>query len=331
MRGIYRSAKTSGSTSRRLLATAACVCALATSTSVAAHWFGAWSIFDWAGDWSRDQFGPWKPPVSAEQGSNSELNTASNDGCPILSPDGLSLFMATNRPGGLGGQDIWVAKRKSVTAPWGAPVNLGAPVNSAADDFCPDPVIGKGLFFVSKRTEPNGDIYFTRQNWKGEWQEPIHLGPNINSADQEWSPSFFIDDRGRAILYFGSTRPGGPGLQDIYYSVNFGPAQLAPGELNTPYNDARPNVRSDGNEIVFDSDRPGTLGGPDIYTASRKSDSKPWPAATQLIDLSSAAPDTRASLSWDGSMMVFGSARAGGEGMADIYVTTRRKVKGNGH
>lgn len=305
---------------RLLLAGAIGVGAIATSTGVAAHWFG---------DWGGKFFGPWGTPVSAEQpGSDPDLNTASNDGCPILSPDGLSLFLASNRPGGLGGQDIWVAHRRNARAPWGKPVNLGAPVNSAADDFCPDPVPGKGLFFVSKRTEVNGDIYFTRQNWRGQWEEPVHLGPNINSSAQEWSPSYYIDDRGRQVLYFGSTRAGGPGGQDIYYSVNFGPAQLAPGALNTPDDDARPNVRHDGLEIVFDSTRAPTLGGPDIWTSKRSSTSQPWPAATHLEQVSSPAPDTRASLSWGGSMMVFGSARAGGEGMSDIYVTTRPRARG---
>jgi hypothetical protein len=34
------------------------------------------------------------------------VNTEFLDGCPIQAPDGLSLYMATNRPGGLGGMDI---------------------------------------------------------------------------------------------------------------------------------------------------------------------------------------------------------------------------------
>lgn len=282
-------------------------------------------------------YGPWSAPVSAEQGSDPSLNTAFNDGCPILSPDGLSLYMASNRPGGMGNalpsgmmdnQDIWVARRSSTRSGWGAPVNLGAPVNTPYDDFCPTPVRGRGLFFVSRRDEPNGDIYFTRQR-HGGWTQPYHFGPNVNSAHQEWSPSYYVDRGGRGVLYFASTRPGGPGGQDIYYSVNFGPAQLAPGALNTPYDDARPNVRSDGREIVFDSTRPGGLGGPDIYISSRSSTNQPWPAAVHLASLSSPAPDTRASLSWDGSFMVFGSARAGGEGMADIYVTNRRRARGS--
>lgn len=312
--------KTTTRRNRWMLA-AGCGAAAVTASGAVAHWRGGWDA-----GW----FGPWQVPVSAEQGSHPELNTASNDGCPILSPDGLSLYMATNRPGGLGGLDIWVAQRRNTRSGWGQPVNLGAPINSAADDFCPTPIPGKRLFFVSKRDEPNGDIYVARMGRRG-WDDPLRLGPNVNSPAQEWSPSYYVDERGREVLYFGSTRPGGPGGQDIYYSVNFGPAQLAPGGLNTPDDDSRPNVRHDGKEIVFDSTRPGTLGGPDIWTARRSSTSQPWPEPTHLVDISSPAPDTRASLSWDGSIMLFGSARAGGEGMADIHVTTRRRVNGRGH
>ena len=307
----------SGKRAWRLLATAIGTGAVMTATGVAAKKFGDWSA-----------------AVSAEQGSHPSLNTEFNDGCPILSPDGLSLYMATNRPGGLGGQDIWAAHRKNTRSGWGPPVNLGAPVNSPQDDFCPTPVRGKRLFFVSRRSEPNGDIYVTRLGRRG-WEQPIHLGPNINSSAQEWSPSYFEDERGRPVLYFASTRSGGPGDpaatdQDIYYSVNFGPAQLAPGALNTPFDDARPNVRHDGLEIVFDSNRPGGLGATDIWIAARKSTRDPWPAAVHIPQINSAAGESRASLSWDGSIMLFGSGRPGGEGQADTYVTTRQQQRGGG-
>ena len=51
---------------------------------------------------SAQHFGEWSAPINAEAipGTSSELNTAFNDGCPIQAPDGLSLFIASNRPGG---------------------------------------------------------------------------------------------------------------------------------------------------------------------------------------------------------------------------------------
>ena len=287
--------------------------------------FGASAILA-SGAVMAQNFGGWGDPVSAQENSHPDLNTTFNDGCPIMSPDGLSLYMASNRPGGAGGQDIWVARRESTDDGWGAPVNL-VEVNSPQDDFCPSPVRGRGLFFVSRRDEPNGDIYFTRQRPNGDWEAPNHLGPEINSALEEWSPSFYNDEEGRPVLYFSRNTPG-TNTHDIYYSVDYNTAQLAPGGVNGTLSDARPNVRKDGLEIVWDSNRPG-LGGQDIWTARRSSTSGSWGPAVHLIGLNSSANETRASLSWDGSFMLFGSNRAGTEGQADIYVTHRSRRTGN--
>jgi hypothetical protein len=290
-----------------------------------------------AGAAAAKHFQPWGMPVNAESipGASSELNTAFNDGCPIQSPDGLSLYIASNRPGGLGGQDIWVAQREHEGDAWGTPINVGAPVNSAADDFCPSPTRGHRFFFVSARAGGCGgpDVYMTRLR-HGAFDEPVNLGCEINSAGAEASPSYLKGKDGTRVLYFSSARAGGfapdAGVidSDIYFSVDFGPAQLAPA-LNTASDDSRPNVRHDGREVVFDSTRPGTLGGPDLWTSSRDDEDAAWSPPTHLdAPVSSAASETRASLSWDGETMVFGSTRSPSEaGSNDVYVVTRAKGK----
>lgn len=150
-------------------------------------------------------FSGWSTPVSAEAGSDPTLNTRFNDGCPILSPDGLSLYMATNRgpePNGIAPDiDIWVAQRDTTDAGWGAPQVLPAPINGPTQDFCPTPVRGRGLFFVSKRDDPNGDIYFAKQRKDGSWEDPVRLGPDVNSSLEEWSPAYFEDEQGRQVLF----------------------------------------------------------------------------------------------------------------------------------
>jgi WD40-like Beta Propeller Repeat len=277
-------------------------------------------------------FTVWGAPTNAEAvaGTSSDLNTPFNDGCPIQSPDGLSLFIASNRPGGLGGQDIWVAHRDSVDGRWGAPENLGAPVNSAANDFCPTPLPGKRLLFVSERGGPgtcgSGDIYLTRLNPAQGWDDPQDLGCEVNSAAGEAGPSLFESSAGTQ-LYFSSTRGGD---SDIYVTAeladgSFGPATPVAG-LNSANDDFRPNVRKDGLEVVFDSNRPGTLGGQDIWSATRDSVDEPWSAPIDLTTVNSPANETRASLSWDGRTLTFGSNRVGTEGMADVYESTREQV-----
>jgi hypothetical protein len=291
-------------------------------------------------------FGTWGSAVNVEtiSGTSESFNTPYTDGCPIQSPDGLSFYIASNRPGGLGGLDIWVAHRPNVTAPWGAPENVGAPVNSEVDDFCPTPVRGGGLFFVSARAGGCGgpDIYLTKLSRNRGWLAPQNLGCQVNSSVGEAGPS--LVEVGGGALYFSSTRPGGfsadtgtSGDADIYMSPlltdgTFGAAVLVPG-LNTANDDARPNVRRDGLEIVFDSNRPDTLGASDVYSSTRTATSEAWGEPVNLgPTINTASNESRASLSWDGLTMYFGSNRPGSElapdGVTvsnDVYVTTRSR------
>lgn len=271
--------------------------------------------------------------------NNSELNTPSLDGCPIQSPDGLSLYLASNRPGGKGGLDIWMATRPSTSAPWGAPQNLGEPVNSAADDFCPTPVGKGGLFFVSREALPGacgqGDIYYTHRDGRGVWLEPERLlcapaGPNSELDEQgpSWVDVSRGKLRGKKVLYFSrsSVTPNVPGemyMSERQNGARFGPA-TAVSELNdATANDIQPNVRADGLEVVFSSNRTGTLGAQDIWVATRRSLSEPWSAPVNVGSaVNTGAAETRPSLSKNGDQLLFGRA-PGPEGASDIYLATR--------
>jgi hypothetical protein len=276
-------------------------------------------------------------------GNNPDLNTTSQDGCPIESPDGLSLYMASNRPGsmesapGVRSLDIWVAHRENSDAPYGAPENLGPAINSTADDFCPTPVKGHGLFFASRRVIADvscgmGDIYFARFNHKHGWGQPEHLrcapdGPN--SALDEQGPSY-VKAGGQKLLYLSSGSAAVPG--DIFASAkaadgSFGPASPV-AELNSPANDIQPNVRKDGREVVLSSNRTGSQG-QDIWVSSRESADERWSPPSNLGGaVNTSVGETRPSLSRDARRLYFGRA-PGPEGMGDIYVATRDKLKGS--
>ena len=55
-------------------------------------------------------------------------------GQPSISVDGLSLYFVSNRPGGSGDSDLWVAARPTKDDAWSVPSNLGPAVNSPAKD-----------------------------------------------------------------------------------------------------------------------------------------------------------------------------------------------------
>jgi Tol biopolymer transport system component len=263
------------------------------------------------------------------------LNSAAADGCPAESPDGRSFYLASTRPGGLGANDIWVARRRNRHDPWSTPEALPAPVNSQANDYCPTPLPGHRLLFVSERpgdetcnAEPGaGDIYLTRLK-RQMAAAPRHLGcvadgsgPNFDGP--EFSPSLVTTDDG-TWLYFSST--GYDANMDLYVSARGADGRFGPPtkivELSSAADDRMPYLSRDGLEIVFVSDRtdlPGAQGNLDVYVSHRASMSDPWsPPVNAGANVNSAAGESRPSLSGDGERLYFG--RSG-----DIWMSTRHR------
>jgi hypothetical protein len=241
--------------------------------------------------------------------------------------------LASNRPGGKGGLDIWIATRASTGAAWGAPQNLGEPVNSAADDFCPTPVGTGGLFFVSREALPGacgqGDIYFTIAT-ASAWGTERLSAPRLAAQLDEQGPPVDVSGklRGPKHLYFSRSSASPAVAGEVFMSsrqagARFGPA-TAVAELNdAAANDIQPNVRADGLEVVFSSSRAGTLGGQDVWVATRAAIGDPWSAPVNLGPaVNTAVGETRPSLSRDGKQLLFGRS-PGPEGSGDIYVATR--------
>jgi hypothetical protein len=101
----------------------------------------------------------------------SELNSPFDDDRVAIRRDGLEIFVSTNRPGGVGSQDIWVATRVTTLDPWSPPVPLGPVVNSPYFDGGPALSFdGTELYFYSERPGGFGgrDLYVsTRARLRG--------------------------------------------------------------------------------------------------------------------------------------------------------------------
>jgi WD40-like Beta Propeller Repeat len=130
------------------------------------------------------KFSGWSAAVRVEAIPCTDLsfNGPDLDGCPFISRDGKKFFMASNRPGGLGGIDIWLSTRARKGDPWGAPVNVGAPVNSSANDFCPTLARdGRNFYFVSNRAGGCGgaDMYTAQRSATGTFGLVTNLGCQV--------------------------------------------------------------------------------------------------------------------------------------------------------
>jgi hypothetical protein len=160
--------------------------------------------------------------------------------------------------------------------------------------------------------------------------------PDLNTASQDGCPIQSPDGtplHGGGLLFASRRVTTGVtcGLGDIYLPAT------AITELNdAAANDIQPNVRKDGREIVFSSNRAGGAGGQDIWTATRDSVDDAWSAPVNLgSSVNTSLGESRPSLSWDAKQLLFGRAGPagtgeGGTGLSDIYVATREKVGGAG-
>lgn len=168
-----------------------------------------------------------------------------------LSADGrTALWFSRDRPGGAGGYDIWMSRRKGDG--WGAAEPV--PFNSAGRDF--DPAFspdGKSVFFCSDRAGGLGgdDIYRVVFNGRG-FGPALNLGPTVNSAGNEFAPMLSPD---RNLLLFSSDRAGGAGGHDLFSAqrlgTRFAMAKRLTDGINTAANEFDATYLSDGSSIVF--------------------------------------------------------------------------------
>jgi hypothetical protein len=279
------------------------------------------------------RYSDWSSPLEVE-----ELGSALVDLPGSISKDGLRLYL--QRGASLSppiGEDLWVARRPSADAPWGAPELLPETINSAYNDrsptISPD---GHWLFFASDRPEGLGgfDLW---ASWRSHvhddfgWQTAQHLGM-VNSSAFDSGPTFFQNDEAGSIhLYFTSGRTGGIGLTDIYVAEwsadgSFSAPTLVP-ELSGPAQDQRPFIRRDGLEFLVNSNRTGSLGMFDIWVSTRASTHDPWSTPQNVTALNTAAQDITPLLSWDGQTLLFASNRTAAT-IWGTYVATRTKVRG---
>jgi hypothetical protein len=271
-------------------------------------------------------FGDWSAPVNLASlpGSSPAMSTPAVDGCASLSPDGLTIAFTSNRSGNF---EVYVATRPSKSRGFGAPVPLPAPINSTANDSCPTLVQGNRMFFSSDCDDPAYDLYVAHRV-AGSWSV-THLGPNINQPGWEEESAAIFEDGDREVMLFSRRRLDGSEGK-IYQSVDGGPASLVAGGPHSSASDNRPSITHDGKTIFFDSDRYGTLGGPDLYYSTRSSMSQPFGPAIHLPALSSSGFDARPFISWDGATLTFSSARPGNASPApDMWFATRPRATGN--
>jgi len=150
----------------------------------------------------------------ARLGQDGEWGDAEPVGAPVSMPGDEwspsiaangSLYFGADRPGGLGHNDIWMARR--VGDHYDAPVNLGETINTPAGEVEPWIAPDESYLIFSGRGRKDGiggfDLYLSRRN-QGAWGPPRLIGHGVNTPQLDFNQSVSPDGK---YLYFSSTRP----------------------------------------------------------------------------------------------------------------------------
>lgn len=155
----------------------------------------------------------WSPPENL----GTVVNKKGSEYGPALSADELLFVLHSGRPGGLGGDDLWMSRRNSPKDPFGEAVNLGPTVNSPQIEMG-GTLSADGLVLVFHRREPQpqqpSDLWMaTRPNVAAAFGPAELLPAVVNSSTNEQQPALSPDGR---TLYFASNRAGGKGSSDLW-------------------------------------------------------------------------------------------------------------------
>lgn len=245
----------------------------------------AWFVGAGSSPQNTEVYGDW----SAAFNIGPPVNTAEyNDTYAILSRDELTMYFTSDRPGGVGltpNDDLWFTTRESADAPWANPTNLSALNTPAMDSL---PVLSSDehvMFFHSTRPGCGGGDI---------WMTRRH-----DRRSQEWEP------------------PVNLGCVDTGGTVNTGATEIAPAFFENP--------ETGRVTLFYGSNRPGGLGGLDVY-ASPVGEDGYFGLGALVPEFSSAGRDTRIFIRRDGLEAFITSDRAGGQGLIDIWTSTRETL-----
>lgn len=146
---------------------------------------------------------------------NSNVNSEYWEGSCSITADGRYLYFASERPGGLGGRDLWVSEK--VNGDWGPAQNLGPTINTEYNEDAPfiHPD-GITMFFSSEGHKSIGgyDIMYSIKQ-ENSWLEPFSMGIPLNTTEDD---RYYVINAKGERGYFSSNRggTGGFGGQDIY-------------------------------------------------------------------------------------------------------------------
>ncbi|MCB0762211.1 MAG: PD40 domain-containing protein, partial [Flavobacteriales bacterium] len=176
------------------------------------------------------------------------INTSYFEGSCSMTADGEMLYFVSERQGGKGQGDIYVAESKG-NGQWSSPKNLGDVINTELDEkFVFIHPNGKTLYFASDGHQTMGSYdIFKSEFVNGQWSIPINLGYPINTVNEE---STFSLTRDNQMMLISAEYDDSNGERDIYKIDVSDYSLISQGYDKSGYGTVICQVRSNSGEVL---------------------------------------------------------------------------------
>ena len=281
----------------------------------------------------------WTPPEPL-----TAVNTEQDDLGPRLTADGRFLLFYSNRPGGLGGYDLWAAARLSDGKGWGEPFNLGPAVNTEFNEYSPAPTPdGRRLYFATNRKagareQKEAWRATIRQSDTGDYDLFVAELDRLAMRDgfPAAGPTFPIGEGSilKEVPTTQGTEPSGsaagptsrdaapvetpttiPATQPASPRLVYSPALEVQVEgLNTPFHEGASCLSPVGDFLYFASNRTGGLGKFDLYRCRVRDGEPVGPVENLGPTVNTPENEADPALAVGGFHLLFSSDRDGGGG-----------------
>lgn len=199
------------------------------------------AILEMKGDlYISENIGEWSMPEKLPQSINSKYSEKSAS----LSIDGRTLYFSSDRPGGMGGFDIYYSELMPNNQ-WSKAKNIGSPINTKYDEnYCNIHADNITLSYSSNQENTIGgyDLFFSERNQNGTWSEPQNYGYPVNTVYDDANFVFTYDNRN---AFFTTQKDNSYGKKDIYKIKILAYQENSSAVVKGVVKDAKGNVLSD--------------------------------------------------------------------------------------
>ena len=275
--------------------------------------------------------GRWKWRV--EKKLPEPINSSAYERGAAMSTDGLTIVFSSNRPGGHGGHDLWMATRTSTESPWSMPVNPGTAINSDVAEIHPVLSTDGQMLMFTRFGDGVRTLVSTRTSLTSPWSPVVPCEINLG---HQAAPDLTPDGRTLLVSRRKGLATGEMSTHDLWVGrrsslqAPWGKFSPVGPPVNTEDHESAGTLSNDGRLLIFqrnltNNSKQGTSNSK-LWMTTRSDWNGTWSDPVPFEDHNGAWDDLQPRLLPDGKSLLFVSNRPGSQ-LGDIWLAKLVEVE----